>query len=182
MPVTLRDYWVETITRKEALRRLATRDIDDERRIKIERSIPPQTEHYLTFDKNVFREYAYSGSGTAALLLQLPGYRARNLFVVIVPLLRSMDGKRAMYGYDFHSYGGKNGKLLENDVHRPTFRHSREPVILPLNVSFVQPSPRPPSLSFACCEACEWVHSALDIHCADWICCLFQCFDNLVLP
>jgi hypothetical protein len=26
-----------------------------------------------------------------------------------------------------------------------------------------------------CCDACEWVHSTLDIHCADWLCCIGTC-------
>ena len=67
--ITLRDYWHETITRDEALRRIESREIEPKRRAEIIKEIPKRTEHFLTFDNGALREYAFSGEGTAALLL-----------------------------------------------------------------------------------------------------------------
>ena len=179
VPITLSDYWHETISRKEALRRLEGRDIEPKTRAKIIKDIPEQTEHFLTFDDGAFREYAFSGQGTAALLLLLPVHRQGNSFLVFVPIHHSdrfpSGADRHFTGIDAHIFKGASGKLFENGVHRPTFRYSTKPVTLPLDVSFAVPIQKRHKTNFSCCGACEWVHSALDIHCADPICCLGTC-------
>ena len=179
VPVVLPEYWHETISRKEALRRLEGRDIERKTRAKIVKDIPDQTEHFLTFDDGAFREYAYSGRGTAALLLLLPLHTQGNSFMVFVPIHHSdhfpSGADRHFIGIDTHIFKRFGGKLFENGVHRPTFRYSTKAVTLPLDVSFAAPMRRRRTTNFSCCGACEWVHSTLDIHCADRLCCLGTC-------
>src|SRR5438128_2722971 len=179
VPITLNEYWCETISREEALRRLEGRDIEPKRRARIIKDIPEQTKHYLTFDDGALREYAFSGQGTAALLLLLPLHRQDDSFVVFVPIHHTdrypSGAERHFTGIDAHIFKSAGGKLVETGVRRPTFQYSTKPVTLPLDVSFAVPGQKRRKTNFSCCGACEWVHSALDIHCADPICCLGTC-------
>jgi len=176
--ISLVDFWHETISRREAMRRLETRSLEPKRRREIERDIPDRTEHFLTFRDGAFREYAYSGRGTAALLLMLPMQQDGNRFAVYGPVApegNRMSGPRFFCRMGISLFSVSRQKLFENGDLRSTFRYSRGPLTLPLDVSFASPGRVQTRHNFSCCGACEWVHSALDVHWADAICCLASC-------
>lgn len=186
VPITLRDYWYEAISKEEALRRLATRKIDSQIRTQTENEIPERTLHFLTFNGGVLREYAQFGNGVASLLLMLPLEKKEDSYVVVMPVYNSEqmeNGRtRRLSGIELHEFTSLGGKLLENGIPRPTFHYSEGPTELKVDVSFVTAGERRregevflPPRSGLCCRACEWVHSALDIHRVDWLCCLFTC-------
>jgi hypothetical protein len=183
--IALRNYWHETISRDEAFRRLEGRDLPPERRSAVENTIPDgETRHFLTFYGGAFREYVAFPDEPAKLLLILPiRQKEENKFEVPVPVTseRTSDGRiRNIVGIDFEEYQFTDGTLVENGTPRETFEFVEGPTELVVDVSFV--SPAGPELERekhpgggGCCGACEWVHSALDIHCADWLCCLGTC-------
>ena len=182
VPITLTDYWYETISQEEALRRLAgRRHLDPQTRSRIEQQIPQQTQHFLTFLGNAFREYVDFGQGVAHLLLMLPMEKKDNKCVVVVPIHREQgpDGRiRPLFGLDLEEYEFRDSKLIENGLPRETFQHATKPIQLQLDITFVEASGNIPLAGGPdnwCCDSCEWVHSALDIHCADWLCCLGGC-------
>ena len=165
LPVRLARGWHETIQRDEAIRRLRTQNLPAERHREIEAEIPLRTEHYLTFDDRVFREYVQLGDDPAILLLMLGGVARGETFVTALPML---GGRRQYKRHDFHE---AQGVLHENRVAKPMFRRLEEPVELRLDVSFV----RPGAMMRCPCRICYWVHSVLDIHEIDWLCCLGAC-------
>lgn len=173
--VTLNQYWVETISREEALKRLATRHLAPELLETISRQIPDVTEHYLIFTDRTFREFAAPSHDSARLLLLLPVKREEPAYDVVVPLYDSehtANGHvRHVRGVEVHQFENRNGVLFENGVARQTFRLSQAPTTINVDISFLATHPG----GSWCCNACEWVHSALDIHCADWLCCLGCC-------
>jgi hypothetical protein len=179
VPITLHEYWHEGISREDALQRLEQRKLERVKHDQIAKNIPPHTDHFLTFDNGAFREYAFSGEGTAALLLLLPLSKRENEFVVYIPIHHSEvyapGARRHTVGIDLHVFTASNGTLLENGVPRTTFHFSNKPVTFPLDVSFAAPMRGRGKTNFSCCGACEWVHSALDIHIADPLCCLGRC-------
>jgi hypothetical protein len=174
--VTLTEYWVETITREEALRRLALRPLDPVRRAKIERQIPLVTRHYITSHGNAFLEFADFGNGFAHTMLILRADRIR-------PDAQFPNGHLLVYGPDIsansivtHVYAAKNGVLEENGVLKPAFTFSTTRIDLQVETTFIDPSFDPSMMNYiSCCDACEWVHSLLDIHGVDWLCCLGCC-------
>jgi hypothetical protein len=174
--IPLQNYWQETITRDEALKRLEGRNLDPERRAAIAKEIPDETKHYLTFVESGFREYVDRGDGIAKLLLLLPLEKKGDKWVVIVPIHNSErheDGRiRLISGIELHEFEVVGGKLVENGKARETFRYSAGPINLPVDAEFIIADH--PGGNW-CCDACEWVHSALDIHCADWFCCIGTC-------
>jgi hypothetical protein len=176
--ISLVNYWHETIERREAIRRLRTRALEPKRQREIERDIPERTEHFLTFSDGAFREYAYSGRGNAALVLMLPVLRDGTSFAVFGPVSpggERQNGPRYFCGMGISVFTMPRGRLFENGDLRPTFRFSKGPLTLPLDVSFTSPGRRQVRHNFSCCGACEWVHSALDVHWADPLCCLASC-------
>ena len=90
LSVALYDYWQETITRDEAVRRVDERDLSWERRERVVARIPDRAEHLLTFH-NAFREYLLIG-GVAKLILALPVRHWNGAHYVIAPTLP--DGVR----------------------------------------------------------------------------------------
>jgi hypothetical protein len=191
VPITLRDYWYETISREEALRRLASRNLDPKTRTETEIRIPPQTQHFLTFHGGAFREYADFGDGAASVLLILPIIENYNgtKFKLVAPVCRSerqADGRIVQFsGIEFHQYEGINGTLFENGIPIKEFQFSQGPTGLHVDVSFVvsmkmrgtdDPGAVPNLLGgLSCCLNCEWLHSVLGIHNLDPICCLGTC-------
>jgi hypothetical protein len=181
VPVTIHNCWWEEISREEAIRRLEQRSLDPARERGIRSQIPELTRHYLTFEDNAFREYVDPNDRPAELLVLLPLTRRGDLHEVIVPIYESEtypDGRvKHISGIDIHRYDLTKGKLIENDVERDTFRFSEEPVELELNIAFLSTdrSEAAREASGWCCDSCEWFHSQLDIHCADWLCCLGSC-------
>jgi hypothetical protein len=177
LSVTLKDYFHETITRKEALARLDICPPDAKTRAKIVKEIPKRTEHYIMFADGMFREYAYSGQGTAALVLLLRAMKEGNTHSVFLPIHdqdRYCDGApRYFTGIDVLKFANQKGKLVANGNLLPTFRFYRNPVTLPVDVSFVAPGKR--EHNFGCCGACHWVHAKLHISCLNRYCCLGFC-------
>src|SRR5438309_1703507 len=115
--VTLREYWVEAISREEALRRLAKRRLNPELRKRIEERIPRETKHYLTFHDKTFREYADFGEGFTSLLLTLPMEEKDSVFTVIVPIRgseRRDDGRiRQLFGIELDEFVVSGVTLIE---------------------------------------------------------------------
>jgi hypothetical protein len=190
MPVTIHNCFWEDIPREEALARLERRSLDAETRRRIEDNVPELTRHYLTFEGRAFREYVEPNDRPAELLLFLPLVLRGEVREVIVPIYESEkypDGRiKHISGIDVHRYELREGRLIENGVSRDTFRYSQEPVQLNLNLSMLGTDPERRLARSAgwCCDACEWVHSTLDIHCADWLCCIGTCrrpLDRLAL-
>jgi hypothetical protein len=175
--VTLGEHWVETISRGEALQRLATRNLPENVRDRIARVIPETTAHYLVFTDRTFREFIAPSNDTARLLLLLPIKRSDSAHDVIVPVYdseRTVTGHvRHLRGVEVHRFENRNGVLFENGMARDTFRLSRAPTSINVDASFLRANAHPGGNW--CCDACEWVHSKLDIHCADWLCCLGFC-------
>lgn len=171
VPITLKQYWYEDITKAEAIRRLDGRNLDPETRAEIERDIPERSRHYLTFEAPFFREYLDWGDGVASLILLLPMKVGVNNFVVQGFVDKSgISGVwRSEFTVDLQKGLFENGKPVP-------FNYSNEPVQLNFDVTFVVPEPEPerPRCS---CRACEWVHSLLGIHWADPLCCLGCCFN-----
>jgi hypothetical protein len=87
-----RNYWYETISRKEALRRLKNRKLHPPIRAEIESKIPEQTRHFLTFKNGAFREYADFGKRGAKLLLILPMEKKGDVYVVEEPIHTTLNG------------------------------------------------------------------------------------------
>jgi hypothetical protein len=181
--VTLHDYWCETISKQEALRRLRDRShLTSAVRVDIAKRIPNRTRHYLTFHGNAFREYADLGNGRGFLMLVLPLIRDRKTpskVKVIAPAYRNhvnADGSiESTSRIDLHQYHSTRGILFEDGRPRPTFRYSSKPVSLPIDTTFIAP-PRSVGVGPAeCCSACEWLHSVLRIHDLDSICCMGVC-------
>lgn len=171
VPVTLKEYWYEDISRGEALRRLDGRNLDPKTRVDIEQNIPELSRHFLTFEGTLFREYLDRRDGSPAnLLLILPMKLGVNSFIIQGPVDNDrLSGiARSEFTFDLTK------QLFENGVARQ-FTYSSELVELNLDVSFVIPAPEPERS--LCCRACEWVHSQLDIHELDPICCLGCCFN-----
>jgi hypothetical protein len=168
--VTLQEFWSETISREVALKRLAGRNLDARVRERIEKSIPPTTRHFITFKGNAFLEYADFGDGFAHLMLVLRAEHQGSKLVVYGP---NVSEKRV----ETHEYETRDGKMVEDGQVRETFVYSKSPVKLNVETTFLDPSSElegHPGGSF-CCDACEWVHSALGIHGVDGWCCLGCC-------
>lgn len=172
VPVKLNDYWFEEITREEALRRLDSRNLSPEERAQIEPDIPERSRHYLTFEGPQFREYLDWGDGVSNLLLILPMKREGNTCSVegFIDNETFIGLARTVFTMDI-----QKNQLFEDGGLVP-FTHSTEEVEITLDVSFVIPGPEPEPERNRCCRACEWVHSRLNIHWADPICCLFCCY------
>jgi hypothetical protein len=168
--VELRDYWVETITREMALKRLAARTLDSKRREDIAQRIPPTTRHFLTTHGNAFLEYADFGEGYAHLVLLLRAQHKDGKVLVYGPPLG--DGKVTS-----HVFETVNGRMSENGKVRETFSYSNSPVKLRVETAFLDPAIEIAEHPHGggCCGACEWVHSALDLHSFDSWCCLGCC-------
>jgi hypothetical protein len=131
--VQLTNAWHETITREEGVRRLARQERSRGRRSEIETSISPRTEHFLTFDERVFREYVQLGDGPAVLLLMLGARSAGDAFHVSLP---KPNGVRRWKRHEFRDVAGV---LHENGSPRTTFRRLEQPLELAVDVSFVRP-------------------------------------------
>jgi hypothetical protein len=182
---TIEQYWYEVISRNEALRRLSKRPLDRKTRNSIAKEIPDSTLHILTFQRGVFREYARFGEKPANLLLMLPlqitsgkkrGYR----YGVVGPINMSErrdDGRvRNLCGIEIDEFWVSGTRLIENGVPRSSFRFSEGPLQLEVDTTFLSARRRVGHVKGTpCCKACEWVHSKLDIHHLDWICCLGTC-------
>jgi hypothetical protein len=179
--VPLENFWVETISRDEAIRRLNGRQLPDSERKRIQAAIPAVTQNYLVFRDGVFKEYVTFGNGPSELVLMLPAQKTANGYDVIVTLYDSERTKsghvRHVRGIEVHRFTERGATLFENDAPRPSFRRSTGTAELQVNTALLfSPVAIPIGI---CCGACEWVHSALDIHCADWACCLGRCYDLL---
>ncbi len=169
VPITLKEYWYEDITKEEALRRLDGRNLDPKTRAEIEKNIPERSRHYLTFEAPFFREYLDWGDGVASLILLLPMKVGVNSFVV-----QGFVDKPGMSGVGRSEFSFDMQRKLSEDGKAVPFDYSSEPTQLNLDVAFVIPAPEPERCS---CRACEWVHSVLNIHWADPLCCLGCCFN-----
>lgn len=172
VPVTLKEYWYEDITREEALRRLDGQNLDPKTRAEIESHIPERSRHFLTFKGTLFREYLDWNDGVANLLLILPMKLGINSFTIqgFIDNERLSGVGRTKFTFD------EQRKLFEDGIVIP-FKYSDEAIELNLDVSFVIPAPTPEPERTLCCRACYWVHSRLDIHWADPLCCLGSCFN-----
>lgn len=178
VPIKLQNYWHETITKQEGVRRLKARNLDSQTFERLRKEIPPKTEHYLTFHGGAFREFVDFGDRVAQLVLLLPVEHKDKTFVVSLPVDRERfpDGRvRDIRGMGFSEFTAKDGRLLENGTARDSFGFSKGPMEITLDVSFVAPRLTKHPKSGRCCRACEWVHSKLDIHGADRFCCLGLC-------
>ena len=181
VPVLLRDYWHESISREEAIGRLRGRPgLEQDAQRRLEERIPPETDHYLTFHGDAFREYVkFSDHEVGHLLLILPLRHEDDRWVVPVPIYHSErrgDGRtRPLVGIEEHEFWRDGEGLVGEGLRKDTFRFETGPTRLMLDVSFATPVKEDRHPHDGCCGACEWVHSALDIHCADWICCLGFC-------
>lgn len=175
--VTLEAGWHEPVTRSMAVERLRSRPLRDDDRRRIEENIPELTHHYLTFAGRAFREYVDFGEGFAHVALFLPMEPVEGGYRVIVPMYRSErypDGRQKnLIGIDEHIFHVDGEQIIENNVARSTFEPIREPVQLQVETTMLRAEAHPEGS--ICCDACEWVHSGLDIHCADWLCCLGCC-------
>src|SRR5687768_7545058 len=98
--IQLMNYWHETITRKEAERRLATRQLDDKTLRDFERDIPDVAHHYLTFTRTMFREFVSLDVRPAIMLLTLPLRVRAGKHVVAIPVMgERRDGRmRRVFG------------------------------------------------------------------------------------
>ncbi len=176
--VTVDEGWHEQIPRGLAVERLNSRPLASVERQRIADTIPEVTHTYLTFAGRAFREYVDFGEGFAHIALFLPMEVTEEGYRVIVPIYRSQrfsDGRRQnLIGIDEHLFGLEREQLVQNGKERPTFEPIREPVALRVEATMLMPDRGHPGGS-VCCDACEWVHSGLDIHCADWLCCLGCC-------
>jgi hypothetical protein len=175
--VTLTNYWHETISRDEAVRRLETRNLPTERKARILSGIPERTEHYLAPHGNGLLEYVDCGEGFARLLLILKLQKGPNGTLLVGS--RHGDGKR-------HVHETKDGVLVENGVPRPSFRFAADPIALSVDASFLDPGLPPTPIYMrtqkhptpgqsVCCDMCEWVHSVTDYHEYDADCCVGGC-------
>lgn len=175
--VTLDEGWHEEIPRHLAIERLEARALPSDEVKRITETIPDVTHHYLIFGGRAFREYVDFGEGFVHVSLFLPMEVSDEGFKVIIPVYRSdrfPDGRpQHLIGIDEHLFRIEGEQLIENGKPRLTFKPIRVPLTLRVETTMVMP-PNHPTGS-ACCDACEWVHSALDIHCADWLCCLGCC-------
>ena len=177
--VTLRNYWHETILKTEALRRLKGRRLRARVHDEIAKDIPDRAEHYLTFEANMLREYVTLGRGPTFLLLLLPIRRDGNKAILEIRsgarrhgARQVQSGRRVLGRRDEFHISGET--LIENDIPREVFRRYPGPKSLDVDVSFI--SPEPTQMRLRCsCGLCEWVHSMLDIHWADCLCCLGTC-------
>jgi hypothetical protein len=177
IPVPLPDCWHETIDHKEAMRRLSTRALTEDRRNEIAEQIPDVLDHYIVF-ANGFREYIRIGQQPARLLLMLPTRKiSDSAYELACPMLLSQvsrSGKpRYFTTFELHRFESKRGALFEDGRKLPGFKRVQG-VTLPVDVMFLRAEPGPghPGGS-SCCDACEFVHSLLDIHGVDWLCCFF---------
>jgi len=177
VPISLAAYFHESITRKEGIKRLAMTTPDPKKRAGLIKDIPERTEHFLVFEDRVFREYAYSGKGTAALVMLLPLSRQGDVFSVFVPVISPdefCDGSpRYINGIDTLNFSNRSGRLVLNDRVVPGFTFKRKPITLPLDVSFAVPGRQ--QHNFDCCGACHWVHAKLHISRLNRFCCLGCC-------
>jgi len=176
VPITLRRYWHERITREEALRRLSTRNLCPERRVRIEKRIPANTDHYVTFEAGRFREYADLGDGVALALLMLPCKSVGKTHMVVTSFFysdRYADGRlKPSCGITMHEFKAVRGQLVQNGLARPSFHHSDSPIRLRVDASVLGPRMlRGHPGGSTCCELCEWIHSVFDFHEFDWACC-----------
>jgi hypothetical protein len=171
VPITLKEYWYEDISKEEAMKRLDSRNLDPETRAEVEKDIPDHSRHFLTFEPPFFREYLLWDDGVAALVLLLPMKVGVNSFIIqgFVDRAGVSGVGRSEFTIDLQR------KLFENGKPVP-FTYSDEPAQMNLDASFLVPVPEPER--FRCsCRACEWVHSRLNIHWADPLCCLGCCFN-----
>jgi hypothetical protein len=181
VPVVLESYWHEVITQEEAFRRLAGRDLSAPQRARAESHIPKETQHYLVFSEGHLYEYVDLGEGYARVLLLLPAHAVQSdTWIVRIPLYGQENtdsgSMSSVIGIALHEFReGGDGRLYENGQLRDTFRLGAEPVSLMIDANFLQPPP--PAMRRAseeCLLLCEWVHSMLGIHYADFLCCFFQ--------
>jgi hypothetical protein len=180
VPITLENYWYEEISRDEALRRLENRNASQEK-LDVAETVFENTDvirHYLTFT-NTLREFADYRGGVTNPVLKLPlGERAENEFTLIVPVVgeRLASGDvRPRVGIDMHEYNFADGIFVENGVPKEGFQLVEGPTELRVDASLLQPGGDPDQFSI-CCVACEIVHSDLDIHDADPLCCFGDCW------
>jgi hypothetical protein len=186
--LTLRNYWYESISKDEAHRRLSTRNkISEDERSMIEANLQNKIDHYISFDDHVFREYAGFENDVARLLLILQlRKRGDSTYEVFLPVYGSShpDGRKQRFsGIITNEYKIANQKFVENGQIKDSLRFFGGPKEINLDVSFVEANIRddvPESRSLrrapvSCCRLCEIVHSILDVHWADNLCCLGGC-------
>lgn len=179
----IQDYWHETITKEEAVRRLNSRELDAATRAEIESEIPQQTEHYVTFNHGAFREYIEFPDGTSMMLLLLPAFASEDgaKYKLATPVFTSnadpSGSSRSQIGFEIHEYEDRDGALYEDGQLVPPLQFHRGPRKIDLDVTFIvsQTSHAQGITRGACCRACEWVHSIFRIHSVDRICCAGGC-------
>lgn len=172
-------HYRENISREEAIRRINARPIaPDIKRFLIER-LPDNTPHYILFKNGLFLEFATlePGANESFLMLEMPYTTppgTTNIFEVKMPLTACSDKSTFSIG--------PNKDLLENGAVRPSFRFSTARVRLRVNINVIDwtgnnnrfPCLNAPDPVLCFCKlACEYVHSQLDIHWADPICCFY---------
>jgi len=139
IPLILSHYWIEQISRKEALRRLASRKLDPRRHKAIASRIPERTLHILKFHDRIFKEYVRFGKGSARILLMLPMRTNGDTFHVICPMLdsgRLERNRRTQPAHvEFHEFKVSDGRLYEGDELRETFKFTVGPTKVLLNLA-----------------------------------------------
>lgn len=172
LSVTHNEYFIEKITRAEAIRRLDEHELDSLVRQFIIENLPDTTYHYLVFKDSLFFEYITFGDEIISyrtLKTHAPVIGADS-FLVQIPVDSCL--RNSLFVKD------KNGKLIEDGVSKsPPFSYSRnkttllistEPLFRELPCS-VTSDP----IGCLCKLACYYVHSQLNIHWLDGICCFF---------
>ncbi len=132
------------------------------------------TPHRLTFKGNAFREYAKaSDEDVAYVVLLLRMLEENGEWVVPVPIYNSErrqdSSMRPLIGIERHVFSAEGDRLREEKVLNEGFRRDSAPVELMVDTQFVTAEGHPGATW--CCDACEWLHSTLHIHCADHLCC-----------
>jgi hypothetical protein len=143
LSVRLHDYWHETITRDEALRRLDRRELGSERRARIEAEIPDVAEHFFTFHR-VFREYLSLPDGVTKLILALPLRRDHDVYHVVAPMLQATrlgnEPKPQPAMIEFLPFRSVDGILHAADEPLTGFKFHRGPLYIHLDATPFVPS------------------------------------------
>src|SRR6266481_3124343 len=124
--IELRNYWYEQITKREAMRRLATRNLDKKRRSRIERTIPENMDHFITMNDG-FREFVSLDGAPAVLLLALPTIRMDKktvqLAAPMIRALRNANGEIEYFSrFELHEFKFSGSTLMEQGVPRESFK------------------------------------------------------------
>lgn len=178
--VNLTEYFIENISKAEAIRRVNSRPIDPIIKEFIIKNLPDNTPHYIVFRNGLLLEFATLRDNETFLMLKLPYTTppgTTNAYEVKVPLAGCSDKS---------TFSTSDGQLYENGTLRPSFQFSTERVQLQVNTNALlwnganDPQPialpceyAPDPIMCLCKLACEYVHSTLDIHWADGICCFY---------